>query len=1334
MRWVIWTVVLLGIGVLSANLVLAPCGGPFDPPCFVCDNTVCEASVGENCNSCPEDCGCTGGLVCTYVSPDWICQEDEPCDNDCTCDGGEGAWCGDCTDEDNDGIDGDTVAGCGDICPGTPFGQSVNDDGCSCSQLSCGSKDCDYLDGLYDCRNYHDVAYGCSGGHCHSSATCDSWTNTNGGLSCSLPTAQCSVSPCVCQSGLCTPVGCQYDSDCPADGWVSTGNTRTVLVGACGDQSQHEEEFQNHYCSNNQCILSITSSRWVDDGNPVANNDHCTPESCVESPPGTFTCTVTCIPNCDGANCNDPDGCGGYCDGPCPSGVCVGDATGRQCVECTNNNHCDPPEPYCVAQSCVACRNAGDCTNPPAGSHPDCISPSCSRNTCSYPSTNGGGSCGSGGTCAAGACVTGCQSNPDCNDYNVCTTDTCTTGTCTNTPITNCCHSSADCDDEDICTTDSCSQNACTNSPIANCCHDDNDCALGESCVSNACVANCVPTTEVCDGVDNDCNDVVDEGCDLDDDDYCAGSIPPGYSCLEPNPRCCTNGGLDCNDAQASINPGMGEVCNDVDDDCDDLIDEADPDLPDVLYQDLDNDGYGNPAISVAYCDVYQSGGFASSGDDCDDQHANANPGIPIESGPACFDNLDNDCDTTTDGLDPDCFTIECGGTTCEPYQESTTEWRSTDDSCSEAELTVTSHYIVTGCVTNECTYGLDHTSEEPTGATRPLADGTSCTIGYCLGGTCAEECSSSYQPGCQPSQPPGATTRPGGCPTALACYQCPEGWYWSHDECKQASHYIEADAIFTTAGTSFLITPTTYTHDGEPVQDPLYRYAGFRDATTNEPLTITTTNEEVGTHELQISSFAITAQGEEPLAMTTIEIGLTCPDKQACCPVGSLRFSPEGTPCDLAGTPGSCDDFGVCQPTCSHQVVLENSASKCSDGIDNNCNGILDCIKEPNGATEKGCTPYCSAFCERGRTPCNTECVDPANNRNHCGGCNVKCATDEQCTHGVCTKLPGCFVACQHDQDCGENQACILSGTCDAYCEDHPVIQLNETATQELLTSVIRQKTYEITKTLDQESLTLTIKNLITTPLENFTMTITVPKGIAESASEISSDHEFAILHDDPVVKTTLAAVANVVHVTYYFTHDVDVELLEYVVVTAEHAPIDLGLISLLAEDDLVITRAFHEDNDGTTVTITLTPGQVLENVRIPLEIPKCLAHSISELIFDHENYVVVNDDPLMVWTFDELSTKQTISFTVPKTISQDCRSQLSAFGMASGIRKPVNPWLPVAIIPVIGFILVFFQRFHQTGAERHMSKKEFYEDGRRLGQSEEQINKAWAEYKRRF
>jgi len=75
---------------------------------------------------------------------------------------------------------------------------------------------------------------------------------------------------------------------------------------------------------------------------------------------------------------------------------------------------------------------------------------------------------------------------------------------------------------------------------------------------------------ELCDGLDNDCNGNVDEGCDADGDGWCSvETVVIGY------PDSCPQGGSDCNDADETIHPGAKEeCCDDVDNDCDGLVDE----------------------------------------------------------------------------------------------------------------------------------------------------------------------------------------------------------------------------------------------------------------------------------------------------------------------------------------------------------------------------------------------------------------------------------------------------------------------------------------------------------------------------------------------------------------------------------------------------------------------------------------------------------------------------------------------------------------------------------------------------------------------------------------
>ncbi|MBR9703185.1 hypothetical protein GOV10_04055, partial [Candidatus Woesearchaeota archaeon] len=363
----------------------------------------------------------------------------------------------------------------------------------------------------------------------------------------------------------------------------------------------------------------------------------------------------------------------------------------------------------------------------------------------------------------------------------------------------------------------------------------------------------------------------------------------------------------------------------------------------------------------------------------------------------------------------------------------------------------------------------------------------------------------------------------------------------------------------------------------------------------------------------------------------------------------------------------------------------------------------------------------------------CGEDCVDLKEDHDNCGLCGNGCDNDQVCEQGLCVRYINCYVACDEDDDCGAG-ICLRPGKCDAYCENVPVIELSEEEQQELLTSVAKQKTYELRKMIIDDKLILEIINIVGAPLQNFTITISIPKRAAEKATEVSSDYPFDIIHDDPVIRTHFQTLTGTQTLTYYFPKNIDKELEEYFVVDIKHGLVSFKQEQILDKDELSITRIFREDAEGTTVTLKLTPGKTLREVRIPLEVPKCLAGSISEMNLKQDNYVVVNDDPLMVWIFSTLETEEEIEFRVPRIVDDECKKQLRAFGLAEGKRIPISPWLPLAIIPIIGVILIFFQRFHEGGPQKHLGKKEFFIIARDKGEEEHEIERAWYEYRRRF
>ena len=353
---------------------------------YDCPGQVCRTSSGD-CVDCVYDSDCGSGQACTGNK----CETVDLCEN-VSCTGGQtcNASTGECECPSGQVLsDGRCEqANCANGGPSCSTGVCDMDSGqcveCTSDSHCGGNKECinNTCQVIDACKNVTctggkscvDGTCVCPSGQLDNNGTCEAPNCTNGGISCSGSTPQCS------SSGQC--VECTSDSHC-ANGEKCISNF-CQTVDACEGITC----VGGKICVNGNCLCP---------SGQLDNNGTCELPNCAN---GGITCT-------GGKECQNK-----VC--VCPSnkpnlsnGVCVECASNSQCSggkECSGNVcKCPSSKPYLNGGTCAECSINSHCSNGKTCQSGICACPSGQsifNGICEIPNcVNGGVTCPSGQTC-----------------------------------------------------------------------------------------------------------------------------------------------------------------------------------------------------------------------------------------------------------------------------------------------------------------------------------------------------------------------------------------------------------------------------------------------------------------------------------------------------------------------------------------------------------------------------------------------------------------------------------------------------------------------------------------------------------------------------------------------------------------------------------------------------------------------------------------------------------------------------------------------------------------------------------------------------------------------
>ncbi|MFK8003569.1 MAG: MopE-related protein, partial [Polyangiales bacterium] len=580
-------------------------------------------------------------------------------------------------------------------------------------------------------------------------------------------------------------------------------------------------------------------------------------------------------------------------------------------------------------------------------------------------------------------------------------------------------------------------------------------------------------TAETCDHRDNNCDGNIDEGVvvtvapDADRDGFPVAGMNtmecPGFAGLVAVDDDTL---FDCDDTNPAINPGQLEICDMIDNNCNDLVDDDTQVVP--WYRDTDGDGFGSAASGVVMsCEPVDGATLLDT--DCDDDDS----GIHPASAEVC-DGIDQDCNGRADfEISPGNFEdddedgsadIACGaprGVDCDDEDANT--GGGTPESCDGRD--------------NDCDMNIDEGATEVQWFYDGDGDGH---------GTNANP---SFPPVLSCSPPAGYVGSAGDCNDRDAARNpdATEDCNSVDDDCDGALD--EAPAIcdcpvgtMDCDGDARGICETLTDSDpnncgGCGDLDPQFDCAGgpnvaggiciggncierdcqegFDDCNPDPgcetPVSADADNcgrcgnECDGPNVDTFSCF-------ESSCTTTCDAGwVTCGER---CDTPESRFDCGscGNPCGpgedcLGGTcqPGVClDGQAYCDGTCIDTIADNNNCGECGFV----CPGASSCIEGE-----------CS--CPSGEQLCDGACVVTSTNTDHCGGCGIRCAADQGCDMGVCTcptdrsllcgetcvdplldsSCGGCGNVCGFDQTCQSPGRCECNApgqlVCDGGCTD---------------------------------------------------------------------------------------------------------------------------------------------------------------------------------------------------------------------------------------------------------------------------------------------------------
>ena len=156
---------------------------------------------------------------------------------------------------------------------------------------------------------------------------------------------------------------------------------------------------------------------------------------------------------------------------------------------------------------------------------------------------------------------------------------------------------------------------------------------------------------------------------------------------------------------------------------------------------------------------------------------------------------------------------------------------------------------------------------------------------------------------------------------------------------------------------------------------------------------------------------------------------------------------------------------------------------------------------------------------------------------------------------------------------------------------------------------------------------------------------------------------------------------------------------LVEYSYGTLNLSEHDIDEYGNLKKSIKVEKKEFEIDNEVyTRYKISIETKNPIHDFAYYQNIPKCLAQRTDNIFFNGKNYQIIETDPIIAWHFTDVIDKIEMTYDVKGAIPDSCLQDLKDFAYSSTLvenkKNTFNVLTPIVIIIVVVFIFLYFEQ----------------------------------------